>query len=394
MKRKMLKITAAVIAVLALAGCSADVPDEMERVSETTALAVEKNTENEEFPKVTPANELYDVYPVRIIPPQNGVKKINAETENIQEELYNSEGVLIGVFHANYPVISGYSEEVCERINAEIKGYVDGVLEAARQGTEMRGIEKGGGMSEEAREFYENDSDKPTILFYDDSAGDNFFCMNFVYMPNTAGTAPDHVYSAPMIFDLRTGERVDFENLISDREGFASAMENALKQIVIMNDQNVSADGYGKAMGEDIKVHEYFSADFGDGEDGYLIGNHTPYERISVKNGCVGFYYTFDDFGIAVTDSDTGVYWAGIPFDEAARYLTDRGKELFAGYLSAESVPANVIEYKGGRYFDTLTYIPDILDEGDITEGDRDFISLFKDAGNFYFEKYGVTSGE
>lgn len=66
---------------------------------------------------------------------------------------------------------------------------------------------------------------------------------------------------------------------------------------------------------------------------------------------------------------------------EAENFLTDEGKELFKAYSSAKTAPANVIEYKGKRYFDNMLTLPIIADRDN--PKDAEFIWYFKNLGEY-----------
>ena len=61
---------------------------------------------------------------------------------------------------------------------------------------------------------------------------------------------------------------------------------------------------------------------------------------------------------------------------------------LLDGYVSAETEPPKVIEYKGKRWFDTTEWVPEIFDSKNLTEDDREFISMFENARKpgYYFD--------
>ncbi|MDE6710145.1 MAG: hypothetical protein K2J76_06630, partial [Oscillospiraceae bacterium] len=74
-------------------------------------------------------------------------------------------------------------------------------------------------------------------------------------------------------------------------------------------------------------------------------------------------------------------FFAGIPFSEAEKFLTDEGREIFASYSSAKTEPVNVIEYKGKRYFETMKILPDAADRDN--PKDAEFIWYFKYLGEY-----------
>lgn len=387
MKKAIFKIAALLFAIsVIMSGCTADIPEETEVMPSVTEAG---SSDTEEFPKVFSAEELYEVYPVKIVYDGDTAEKISVET--VSEEpilLYNDLGMEMGTFKASYPQITDerYGAEVREKINAEIKKYRDERFESAQNSVNLRGKDKDGNMSDGALEFYETARDKFTIAFRGDSVGENFFCVYFLYSPDVAAAAPTYVYPAPMVFDTRTGERVYFEDIAADKEGLVNAINEAAKQAALTGDGGAGfpADKYAETI---ANFDEYFNYDFfeiGYDKDGKrrLVSEDMLTERFAVHDGCIGFYYTYHDFG-ANAGSDMEGNFAGLPIDEGLQYLTDEGKEIFAGYRSAETVPAKVIEYKGERFFDVEMLIPyGIVDKESMTEGDREFVKLFENARN------------
>lgn len=388
MKKAIYKTAALLFAIsVIVSGCTADIPEETEVMPSVTASEISETEENaEEFPKVFSADELYDVYPIKIVYGGDTAEKIKVET--VSEEpilLYNDLGMEMGTFKASYPQITDerYGAEVCEKINAEIKKYRDECFESAQGNVNRHGIDESGEMTELAKEFYETARDSFTVTFKGDSVGENFMGIYFLYSPYLAGAAPEFVYPVQMVFDLRTGERVLFEDIAADREGLVNAINKAAKQIALTcGSSGFPADKYGETM---AAFDEYFDYDFFEidcDKDGKrrLAGEDMLAERFAVRDGCIGFYYTYHDFG-AGTDIEGN--FAGIPLDEGLQYLTDEGKEIFAGYASAWTEPAKVIEYKGERFFDVEMWVPHgVVEKESMTEGDREFVKLFENAGN------------
>ena len=58
------------------------------------------------------------------------------------------------------------------------------------------------------------------------------------------------------------------------------------------------------------------------------------------------------------------------------QYLNENGRSLFEGYVSAESEPLNIIEYRGGKHFSTESSLE--FADREITEEDYDYISEFE----------------
>lgn len=377
-------ITAIIVTALLLTGCAND--DYNEETTVTTAASVSETEAvvpgyNEV--KVTKADELYDVYPVKISYKNDYLWK-EVASKPIGEEpvlLYNDLGMEMGTFRADYPQVTEerLDEEVREKINAEIKNYRDELFESAQNDVNLHGKDKDGNMSDLALEFYETARDSYTLTYKVDSAGRNFWAVYFLYSPYHAGAAPEFVFPVQMVFDLRTGERVDFEKIISDKEGFAEAMEKELRSIETLSVSSIDADGYKAAVADGEGLPDWFNVDLGDGTKQVFTREDDLYQRTAVRDGCLGVYYTLYDFGFGGGDEES--FFAGIPFSEAEKFLTDEGGGIFTAYSSAKTEPVNVIEYKGKRYFDTMRRLPEIADEDN--PKDTEFVWYFKYLGEY-----------
>lgn len=377
-------ITAVMVTALMLTGCANDGYNEETTVttaisaSETEAVIPEYNEV-----KVTKADELYDVYPVKFsYKNDNWWNEI--ETKSVEEEpvlLYNDLGMEMGTFKADYPQVTDkrLDEEVRKKINEEIKNYRDELFERAQNSVILLGKDKDGNMSDLALEFYETARDSYTLSYRVDTVGKNFWAVYFLYSPYHAGAAPEYVYPVQMVFDLHSGERVDFEKIISDKEGFAEAMEKELRSIGALSVSSIDADGYKSAVMDGEGLPDWLDVDLGDGTEQVFTGNDNLYQRTAVRDGCLGVYYTLYDFGFGSGDEES--FFAGIPFSEAEKFLTDEGREIFTAYSSARTEPVNVIEYKGKRYFETMRRLPEIADNDN--PKDAEFIWYFKYLGEY-----------
>lgn len=372
---------AAVLAVL-LTGCAND--EYPEETTFTTAAVTEVSKPEYNEIKVTRADELYDVYPVKFsYKNENWWSVIDTEpTEEDPTLLYNDLGMEMGTFRADYPQVTDtrLDGNVREKINSEIKNYRDALFERAQNSVNMLGKDRDGNMSDEAKMFYETARDRYTLTYNIDTVGKNFWAVYFLYSPFHEGAAPEFVYPMQMVFDLRTGERVDFEKIIADKAGFSKAVEKVLRSIGTLSRGDVDADGYKAALETEEGLPDWLSVDLGDGTNRVFTGEENLYQRAAVRDGCIGVYYAYYDFGFG-GNSDDESYFAGIPMSEAEQYLTDEGKELFEAYSSARTEPVNVIEYKGKRYFDTMRTLPDIADRDD--PKDAEFIWYFKSLGTY-----------
>lgn len=350
---------------------------------ETTAVTVPEETEEPSFPVVTPANKVYGVYPRKIIYPEKQQMPITVTVETVQEDIYTPGGKHAGEFSAEYPVISGADEAVCQKINAEIKLFTDRVFDEFRENTRR---------AEEVS--YEPMYSWKINMSGVDFAGDGwdtngniltvYFADNRYQAPAVHGSEEPK----PMLFDLRTGDRIYFSQLIENTDGLAKTLE------AWFNDYQFAYGGapYGmmdaeqyadilKNRNSGISVNE-----FGIDVNGiFRAAGEDADEVMTVYDGCVGFYLSPYQYG-SYAD---GIRRVDIPASEIIPYLNDKGKSLFDGYVSAESIPANVIEYKDGKYFDTTMWVPNVVDESDPTAGDVEFISLFETAWKYYNKLHG-----
>lgn len=344
-------------------------------------------TENTEFPKVTPANEMYNIYPMKIIYPERQRTSLTVTIETAKDDVYTDDGRHAAEFTAEYPLISGTDETVCQRINNEIKLFIDGTIDEFRKYTKDTEV------------VYEPTHKWEINMDGVDFAGDgydingNILTVYFAYHTYGAPAAHGSEAPTPMIFDLRTGDRVYFSDLIADSDGLAKTLESWFNDYLFaygavpygMLDAEEYVDILRKSNdGTSSKTN---SEQFGMDSDGiFRVAGNDADERMTVYNGCVGFYLSAYEYG-SFAD---GVRRVDIPVNDILPYLGDKGKSLFEGYTSGSSVPANVIEYKGGKYFDTTMWVPNIVNESAPTEGDIEFVSLFETAWRHHNKLYGT----
>lgn len=336
-----------------------------------------------DVPAVTPADKVYEVYPMKIVYPEKRSSLASVTVETAQEDVYTPGGKHAGEFTAEYPVISGIDEDVCQKINTEIKLFIDRVFDEFRENTRR---------AEEVS--YEPMYSWRINMSGTDFAGDgydingNIFTVYFADNRYAAPAAHGSESPTPMIFDLRTGDRIYFSDLIEDSDGLAKTLE------AWFNDYQFA---YGSAPYGMMDAEQYADIlknrnggisgnEFGQSDDGvFLAAGSDGDERMTVCNGCVGFYLAAYEYG-SFAD---GIRRVDVPANDVLPYLNDKGRSLFEGYLSAESVPANVIEYKGEKYFDTTMWVPNVVNENAPTDGDVEFISLFEIAWKHYNKLYG-----
>lgn len=344
--------------------------------SETEDTAYEH--EELQFPKVIPAEELYDTYPVKIIYPERQDVSDKVKTEILQEDIYNSEGVTAVVFFAEYPVLFGYDETVCQKINDTIKEYVDGNFERMRKFAEELEISN----REEIDFMIANDKSwaEMTInmdgIYFDGYGCDingNIFTVYFAESFGYFGSAHGSENPVPMMFDLRTGDKIIFSELVDDKNKMHEVFAKTERRGALLH----GTVPYGERNADEMQ--DIFA--LGISEDDKLCED----DRIMVVDGCIGFLLAPYESG-SFAD---GVRFWHLPASEFIPYMNDKGKSLFEGYVSADSEPAKVIEYKGKRWFDITEWIPLMFDSENLTEGDREFISLFENA-EYYLKKYGA----
>lgn len=410
------KIIAAVMAVGLLVGCEKNPAEVTEQVSVTEASVTEITSaaevsesetsesasvtaaevtsavteteppyiEDGKPPAVMSAEEFYDTYPVKIIYPERRDVSDKVKTEVLQEDIYNSDGLLMVKFYAEYPVISGYDEAVCKRINDEIHGYIYGILEKEKEWAEEYDADD---LSENAvyKEYGFFSERKINIdgTFYDGDGCDINGSIFTVYFAANGGFAGliYHEYPAVLLFDLRSGERIYFSDLVEDKDGVSNVLYGALWDFRFncggIPCGRLDADQYINI--ENMKNREFVSDGFGIDEDGnLLVVYENADDRMTIFDGCVCFYLRRADYG----DFAIGIERVDIPAKEIVPYLNEKGKSLFEGYISAETTAPNVIEYKGKRWFDNVEWVPEIVDREKLTDYDREFILMFENARN------------
>lgn len=367
--------------------------------SETSETGPETEPEaaDTSFPVVTPADKLYGSYPMKIIYPEKQETPITVKIAEVKETIYKGD-VLVVEFEAKYPVFSGGNEAVIKKINGNIKEYIDGVLDEERHDVENYEI------SEEDVEYV-----MPVYGFFwqrwiytDDFNGYNIdgcdingnilsvYFEDYVY---GAGAAHGNETPMPMLFDLRTGDRIYFSDLVGDSDGLSEVLKKALSDHQFNHGAypygRIDADRYAEISSSlrEEEGSEEAPLEFGTDENGkYIAAFNNADERMTVLNGCAAFYLAPYEYG-SYAD---GVRRVDVPASEVIPFLNEKGRSLFEGYVSGSIVPANVISYNDEKYFDTTEWIPDIFDEDNITEEDRGFIALFKNAGKYELEKYGI----
>ena len=137
------KIIAAVMAGLAiglLSGCEKNIPVETEQVSEAEVASAETVTTSVTSETVIFCDEKVfeetsaEVSDTAEKERSEFVKKaeenpaVNVDIVTDELDIYDLSENLVGYFYAEYPNISGTDEKVCERINKQIKTFIDNRL--------------------------------------------------------------------------------------------------------------------------------------------------------------------------------------------------------------------------------------------------------------------------
>ncbi|MCM1328604.1 MAG: hypothetical protein NC253_04110 [Ruminococcus sp.] len=326
--------------------------------------------EDGEPPRVYPAEEFYDVYPEVLVYAERQDVSDKVKTEIWQENLYNSEGITAVKFYAEYPVLSGYDGEVCEKINGAVKDYINGKYEEMREYADEFLIDN----EEEVRFMIANDKfwsqmsvnmDGNYFDGYGYEINGNIFTVYFAYGFGYFASAHMSEIPVPMMFDLRTGEKINFSELIGDKDKMSQVFGKALYRGGLLfgslPNGNRNAD----------EISEYMKPPF------YTVSeDYYPDERIAAMDGCIGFFFAPYENG---SFADGVRFWR-LPASEFIPYMNEAGKSLFEGYVSAETRAPNVVEYKGRRWFDNTEWVPYVFERGKLTDGDREFISLFENA--------------
>lgn len=414
MKNTVLKIAVLSFAIAVLmSGCSSDMPDETEATSLVTETGISETEENfaeiseseaaesttsvtsetvifcdesifsetteteppyiedGKPPVVMSAEELYGTYPVKLIYAERQDVSDKVKTEILQEDIYNSEGVTAVEFFAEYPVLFGYDETVCRKINDTIREYVDGNFERMQEFAEELEISD----SEEIDFMIANNKSwaEMTInmdgTYFDGFGYDingNIFTVYFAYNFGYFISAHGSEIPVPMMFDLRTGDKINFSELIGNKDKMNEAFAETERRGELLH----GTVPFGERNADEIS--EFMKPPF------YVTDTFYTDEKIAVMDGCIGFFLAPYENG---SFADGVRFWR-LPASEFIPYMNEKGKSLFEGYASAETTAPNVIEYKGKRWFDNIEWIPNIVDRENLTDYDREFILIFENARN------------
>ncbi len=337
--------------------------------AETTSAVEEDNA----LPVVFSADEKYEFYPMEIIYPEKQETDITAETVEIEEDLCNADGYCIVRFEANYPVFSSESVDsaVLDKINQQVKAYIDEAYEDERTYAEEY-------VAHEENEFTEfpytlcgfiHERQLKYDIGYSECVGfdvsGNILSVNFVDYYYGAGAMHGIEAPVPMMFDLRTGEQIKLSEMIDDKAAFAEKYRKSIKDTMFLSRMSYSdkmtMDEYPEfAKGMSSTDAEY--TEFGIDENGELIiGFRETDTRLTVKNGCVGFYIAPYEYG---TYAD-GIRLAEVPIDDLLPYMNDEGKALFEGIASATTAPVMLTVEDGIEKIISREQAEKLLSEGE-----------------------------
>lgn len=291
---------------------------------------------NVDYSKGVPADEVYNVYPKRILYPEKTETNITAEKAEINEE-FKKDGQVVFEFSAVYPVFGGGDGAVIQKINDGVKAYIDEVYEDISRRTEEYDADKDGEIFPPwhfsmticalGSRGWENGID----LDYDING--NILSVFFYTEDHPPLAAHGAVEPALMTFDLRTGEQINFNEIFEDKKAVINEINMAAYQYFENRWRSGGVEGYESGF-------EKFSG----------IPEHYDFDReITVRNGCLSYCTVPYGFGGSFAD---GMQFMDVAAEDIYPYLNEKGRSLFEGYQSAESEPVNIIEEKGEKYFD------------------------------------------
>ena len=311
--------------------CDESVFSDTEKTADETSEAEETQS-----PTVISADEIYSVYPRRIIYPEKTETNIIAEKAEINEEL-KKDGCTVFEFTAVYPVFSGGDAAVMQKINDGVKAYIDSVYEEINGRVEEFDLEKDGDMIIPPWHF------SMTIcalgkwrdgvdLDYDING--NILSVDFYTEDHPPLAAHGAVIPASLVFDLRTGEQINFNEIFEDKKAVINEINMAAYQYFENRWLRGGVEGYESGFEEFSGISEYYDFDL----------------EITVRNGCLSYCTVPYEFGGSFAD---GMKLMEVAAEDIYPYLNEAGKSLFEGYSSAKSEPVNIIEKNGKKYFDT-----------------------------------------
>lgn len=351
--------------------------------AETTSVTTETESEASETteteppyiedgkpPVVMSAEELYDTYPVKLIYPERQDVSDKVKTEVLQEDFYTSNGLKASEFYAEYPILAGYDESVCKKINDTVKAFIDENYNDEKSWVESYEFDKNeiGVMEDYGIPIRKHIINMDGTYFdgfgYD--INENIFSVYFADNNEYFQAAHGSENPVPMMFDLRTGDKIIFSELIGEKDKMWEVFGKAEYRGELLH----GTVPFGERNADEIS--EFMKPPF------YATDTFYTDEKIAVMDGCIGFILAPYEGG---SFADGVRFWR-LPASEFVPYMNDEGKVLFEGYISAETTAPKVIEYKGKRWFDNVEWIPEFIDRENLTEYDREFIMMFENARN------------
>ncbi|MBQ8786978.1 MAG: DUF4163 domain-containing protein [Oscillospiraceae bacterium] len=336
--------------------------------AETTSAVEEDNA----LPAVYSADQKYEFYPMEIIYPEKQETDITAEAVEIREGLCNADGYLIVGFDANYPVFSSESVDsaVLDKINSAIKAYIDEAYEYERTFAEEY-------VAHDENEFTEfpytlcgfiHERQLKYNIGYSECVGydvcGNILSVNFVDYGYGAGAAHGIEAPVPMMFDLRTGEQIKLSEMVVDKVAFSERVMISILDVMFKTRFN-RGNYYVMSDYNDFIMEEMASAPaekYGIDENGELIIGYCKADtRLTVKNGCVGFFIAPYEYGCYAD----GIRLAKVPVDDLLPYMNDEGKALFEGIVSATAEPVMLTVEDGTEKIISREQAEKLLSEGE-----------------------------
>ncbi len=312
--------------------------------AETTAAEITSAVEEDNaLPAVYSADEKYEYYPLEVIYKKTVRDDVKWTSETLTENFFNNRDVHITEFKAEYPVFEYDSEEVSEKINQQIKAYVDESYEFEKIFATEKGYDDSV-YNEEIVDIYEKAgrTDDRILTFEVDSVCGNILSVCVTDYRYTAGAAHGYPLPMPMMFDLRTGEQIKLSEMIGDKEAFAEKYRKSIIDTMFLSRMSYSDDMTMDEYPEFAEGMSYLDAEyteFGIDENGELIIGYCKADtRLTVKNGCVGFYVAPYEYG-SYAD---GIRLAEVPVNDLLQYMNDEGKALFEGVVSATAEPVMI----------------------------------------------------
>ena len=256
---------------------------------------------------------------------------------------------------------------VLDKINQQVKAYVDGIYQEGYSETAVffdnnffeSSVYKMCGFIRQREVSY--DIGYSECVGYDVCG--NILSVNFVDYYYGAGAAHGIEVPVPMMFDLRTGEQIKLSEMVVDKIDFSEKFMASITDVMFRT--RLEQGTYTMADYNDFITEGMTSAtaeEYGIDENGELIIGHCKADtRLTVKNGCVGFYIAPYEYGCYAD----GIRLAEVPIDDLLPYMNDEGKALFEGIASATAEPVMLTVEDGIEKIISREQAEKILSEGE-----------------------------